>query len=168
MKLKEIDIKGTIDRIRKRSFKENFRRLLGINESPSNIALSFAIGILIGLIIPIGLQTIAVLLLSLFLRINIIIAVVCTLISNPLTIIPIYLSALKIGELATPYSLPWNKIEMFLKDPTFEMMVSLGGNGVILILVGSVIQGLIASALSYVFVYQIIVYYRRKHSINVK
>ena len=162
--MKKIDIREIANKIRKCSFKENIKWFLGMKGSSSKIALSVALGLFIGLTIPMGLQSIVIIPLSLILDCNIVLALLATLISNPVTIIPIYFIAIKIGELFTPLSIQWERISLVLSKPTFQSLFDLGKEGIILILLGTFIMGIVTSALSYIIILKAIIVYRKRNS----
>jgi uncharacterized protein (DUF2062 family) len=163
--IKSLDINGKVSRIKKRSIKENFGLLIGLNERTSKIALSISIGMFVGFTVPMGLETIVAVLLSLIFRCNPVFAVITTWVTNPLTILPIYYVGLKVGEFITNSYIPWEKIEFALKHPTLHNLLTLGKDGFILITIGNIVVGLVVAILTYLLVFNFISFYRKKYGI---
>ena len=162
----KINLGETLNRIRSRSLNENVKKLLGMKGNPSKIALSISLGLFIGLTVPMGLQTIITVPLAILLDCNIILAVLSTSITNPFTIVPIYIAAAKIGELITPFSISWGKTISVFSKPTFQGIASLGKESVILIFTGTLIIGIIASSAAYLIVLKAIISYRKRFPSN--
>jgi uncharacterized protein (DUF2062 family) len=83
-----------------------------------SVAGGVAVGLFCGLI-PGPLQMLGSALLSVILRVNLPVALVATLYTNPLTIVPLYFAAYKLGALVTGYSggsAPV-QLELTLSDP---------------------------------------------------
>jgi len=129
--------------------KQYVRKIIFSDLSTEKIALSSAIGVFIGTIIPLGLQTIVAVFLSLFVRINLVVTTAATLISNPITVLPIYISAIKIGEFVTGFSLTWAQFENVIDHPTIENIMTIGGDGIYLLITGLFIEGIVGSLLIY-------------------
>jgi uncharacterized protein len=164
--IKELDIPGTVKRIRRRSVRENLLRLLGMKESASKIALSIAIGMLVGIAVPMGLETIVAVSLSLLFRCNPLLATITTWITNPVTIIPLYYFAYRLAGFLLHQSIQWSNIEAVIANPTLGKIYQIGFNGFGLIFFGCLVLGIISSILSYITVYHLINYYRKKHGIQ--
>jgi hypothetical protein len=76
-----------------------YRKVLRINASPHKIARGFALGVVVGLVAPPGVQIVAGLPVALLLRGNVVSFAVGTLITNPVTYVPIYLFTCRVGQL---------------------------------------------------------------------
>lgn len=137
-------------------------KLITLNASPSKIAFSVAIGIFIGLLIPMGLQTIFVIPLAMATGSNVVIAYAATLISNPFTIIPIYYISIKIGVYFTKINFSWNEFNSVINNPTYSNIMKLGTDGVIVFFAGSFLQAIIFSALFYLITVKTIIYLRKR------
>jgi uncharacterized protein (DUF2062 family) len=70
--------------------KEKFRALLTIKDRPHHVALSFSIGVFIGISPLFGLHTVLGLLFSYIFRLNKFVTIMGVYITNPWTVIPIY------------------------------------------------------------------------------
>ncbi|WP_161788444.1 DUF2062 domain-containing protein [Desulfonatronum thiodismutans] len=85
-----------------RGLRHGYKRILRIKSSPEDIALGMGLGVFIGLLPIIPLQTVVVLALALLLRCSKLTALIGTLITNPLTIPFFYLVMLRIGRFFLP------------------------------------------------------------------
>ncbi len=136
-----------------------------LENDPGKITNSLVLGLSIGLIIPMGLQSIVAIPVSLLINGNIIIVITATLISNPLTVVPIYYSAFLIGESLTGLEVPWSIISENIETTSFENWFSLGGDVLIIMITGVLIQGIIISGLAYfIFSYLLDIYFKRKNT----
>lgn len=130
-------------RRRARYFYLRFVRLQG---DPQAIARGVAIGIFVGITPTIPFHTISVLLAAIILRGSKIAALLSSLlVSNPLTIVPQYYLAWKIGNLITPGDLSWSRIKgelsIIMSDASFsEILSSIGKLGMETI-IGMVLGG---------------------------
>lgn len=158
----KLNTKEIVDQIRQRSFRQNIMRFLSLKESSSKIALSIAIGMLVGIIVPMGAQTFVVVPLSLLFKCNPLLSIITTWITNPVTIVPLYFAAYKVGELFLNRSIPWNELELVLKNPTLDKIFSIGIGSIQQIFLGCLVIGIFAAILSYFGVYYIVNYYRKK------
>ena len=70
-------------------FKDKFKSILKVKESPHRIALAFALGVFVGISPFLGIHYIAALLLAWLFRLNKLVAVVGVSVNNPWTIVPI-------------------------------------------------------------------------------
>ena len=105
-------------------FKSRLKEIFNSNLSTKQIAINFTVGILIGLIIPMGLQTVAVIVLCALFQFNFVIVVFATLISNPITVIFIYYSAFKIGDIFINSGISWIYINKVLDKKKFKSLQS--------------------------------------------
>lgn len=85
-----------------RGLRHVYMKVLRIKLSPHDIALGMALGVFIGLLPIIPLQTVVVLALALALRCSKLTALIGTLVTNPLTIPFLYLTMLRIGRYFLP------------------------------------------------------------------
>ena len=74
----------------KLSFRQMYRKLLQLDDTPHSIALGAALGMFITFTPTVGIQVLIVLILSMVVRFNRFAAIVLIYLSNPVTIIPIY------------------------------------------------------------------------------
>jgi uncharacterized protein (DUF2062 family) len=157
----------TIKKFNKLSIKYYYEKLLNLKSTPAEIAFSIALGIFIGLLFPIGLQTIIAVPISIFLGSNVLLTVTATLISNPLTILPIYYAAINIGQFITHIEISWNSISEFLTSPSFSGILNLSQNGLIVLFTGTSILALFCSVTIYFVIYKLICAHRKKRNLQV-
>ncbi|OGU37131.1 MAG: hypothetical protein A2068_13640 [Ignavibacteria bacterium GWB2_35_6b] len=150
------------DIFKKDKLKYYLHKLVTLNAAPTKIGFSVAIGIFIGLLIPMGLQTIFVIPLAMATGSNVAIAYAATLISNPFTIIPIYYLAIKIGVYFTKINFTWNEFNVVINNPSYANIMKLGTDGLIVFFTGSFLQAIIFSALFYIISVKTIVYLRKR------
>lgn len=81
----------------KLSFRQMYRKLLQLDDTPHSIALGAALGMFITFPPTVGIQVLIVLILSMVVRFNRFAAIVLIYLSNPVTIIPIYYADYVIG-----------------------------------------------------------------------
>lgn len=149
-------------RIRKRTFKENLRRFLNLKGDPTQIAFSFAIGIFLGLIIPMGLQTVVAVPIAIALECNLVVAWTATLITNPLTIVPIYMFAIKIGSVFTSNAGGLDKISELIKNPSFASVSVISKFALTDLVIGIFILAVTTSLISFFIVRYSLIFYRNK------
>ncbi len=142
--------------------KESIRLLLFINESPHRIALTFSIGLFIGISPFIGMHTILALLVAFIFRLNKIIILLGTYVTNPWTIIPIYTFSTFIGTkiLGIKSVIPdidWTNI-------TFLKIMNGMKPLIIPFFLGTTFVGAISSIIIYFILYALIKKTRRLHS----
>lgn len=147
---------------KKDKLKEYLHKLINLQATPSKIAFSIALGVFIGLLIPMGLQTFFIIPLAMATGCNLIVAYAATLISNPVTIIPIYYLSVKIGIYFTKINFTWNEFNTVINNPTYNNIIKLGGNGMIVFFTGAFLQAIIFSALFYFISLKTIVYLRKR------
>ena len=116
---------------------------------PKTTALSIAVGIFIGIAVPMGFQVWAMVLLLLVIRYNLVIASIVSLISNPLTVLPIYYVVISFGEFVLGIDFPWELFYSFLDDPGLEKILEFGGKGIVVFFTGSLLIGTITSIPAY-------------------
>lgn len=154
-----------------RTSKYYFLKLLRLRGTPHSIALGAAIGVFIGLTPTIPLHTIIILALTLLFRCSFIAGLITSLlVCNPLTYVPQYYLALRIGNFFTRYHLSWERIqqvlEVVLSDASFEVriqsIVALGYEAAAVMLVGGTILALPFAVGSYYLLNFLIVSFRQK------
>ncbi len=149
------------------SLKYYFEKILHLNLTPSKIAFSIAIGIFIGLVLPMGLQTFIAIPIALMLGCNMLLTVTATLISNPITIVPIYYLAIKIGQFITHISISWQTIRQTIDNPSFDGILNLSKNGLIVLFTGTFVLALTASLIVYFITLKLIVTHRKRRNLPV-
>lgn len=155
-------IKNIKSSFSKEKIKHFLHKLVTLDASPSRIAISAAFGVFIGLLLPIGLQTIVILPLATLFGFNIVLALTASLISNPITMIPLYYTAVKIGEFITGISISWNRFEILFEDPSWSNLFSLGNDGLAVFFSGSFLMGLTAAILTYFLILFLVIELRNR------
>lgn len=126
----------------RRRWRYFYKRLLRLQGSPKAIARGFAVGTFAGLFPLFGLQTVIGVLLAAFLRGNKFAAAAGTLISNPLTYVPIYIFNFKVGQ----WLLGWETIPVNQVDwQSFSELMQFGSTFAWTLVVGCFVVGLTAA-----------------------
>jgi uncharacterized protein (DUF2062 family) len=159
--IRKIRIRDFFDREKLKKFLLYVIKMKG---NSFHLALSISIGIFIGLLVPMGLQTIVIIPIILLLRTNILLTYTATFISNPITIVPLYTLSFKIGEIVTDRNIQWEKIYEILENPTFSNMFDLGQESIIIFFYGAFIEAILGFTVSLVISYYIIKFFRLYHS----
>jgi len=133
--------------------KAQIRYLIHFPGGAGEMAWSSAIGAFIGVAVPEGLQTITSLGASYLFRMNFLVITFFTLITNPLTVIPIYLASFRIGEIITGMEITAGQIEQLFREPGITAALELGANGAIIFLSGSAVHGLFWGGVWYILMF---------------
>lgn len=147
---------------KKNKLRNNIQKLVTLQATTKEIAFSIALGIFIGLLIPMGLQTVFIIPLAAATGSNIALAYTATLISNPFTIIPIYYSALQIGSYLTKINFTWNDFNIVIINPTYGNIIKLGSEGLAVFFTGALLQAILFSAFFYIISFKSIEYLRKR------
>lgn len=131
-----------------------FKRLRG---DPRSLAMGTAIGVLIGTTPTMPLHTVTIVCLTLMFRASTIAALIAaTAISNPLTFVPQYYLAWKIGNALLPGRLTWERLQRVLQVVTdngfidgLKAISHLSGNALLVMLTGGVLLALPLAIASY-------------------
>lgn len=152
---------------KKETLVKYFKKFIGMKATPHKLAWSVAIGVFIGFIIPIGFQTFFIIPLAVAFEVNIVVAYLSTLVSNPVTAIPMYYVAVNVGEYITGIRVSWESIAMIIRQPSIDAILNLGTDSLIVFFAGSFLLGIFASVLLYFLTLKIVVYYRKLHKISI-
>jgi uncharacterized protein (DUF2062 family) len=137
--------------------------MISLGQEPDRIARSLAIGVAIGLVIPVGLQSVASVPIALFFRCNLILTLVGTLISNPVTLLPLYYIAYHIGTNLTGITISFSRIEEMVLDLNLDYFMQLGSDAIIVLITGTAVQALLYGGITYSVVHKLIsLYIKRK------
>lgn len=152
-----------------------FKRLRG---DPRSLALGTAIGVFIGISPTIPLHTVAIIGVTLLLRVSTIAALIsASVISNPLTMGPLYYLCWLAGDLVLPDRLTWDRILVVLEAlkhsgfmDSLRSVSQLGGDAILVMLAGGVVLGLPLAIASYFLSRRFFITVqhrrRRKHLLN--
>lgn len=152
--------------LKKKTIKHYFGKFLGLRATPHNLAWSVAIGVFIGFLIPIGFQTFFIIPLAAVLEVNLIVAYLSTLVSNPITAIPMYYVAVELGKSITGINVAWSNFEILFSAPSWDALMNLGSESIIVFFTGSFILGVIFAILLYFTTLKLVTYYRKIHNIQ--
>ena len=100
----------------RRTIRYYFIRLKRLRGTPYSLAMGAALGAAVAITPTLPLHTVMIICLTLLFRVNTIAGIIiATLISNPLTFIPQYWLAWRIGDWIFPGRLDWSRIQTFLE-----------------------------------------------------
>ena len=133
---------------------------------PHRTAFSMAIGMFIAIFIPMGLQVWSLAILLTFLRFNIAIATFTTLVSNPFTVLPLYYSAIKVGEVILGTEFSWEMFTRIIDDPSFDNLLDLGQENISVFMSGLILEAILAAILTYFISLKLVTYLRHKKKIG--
>lgn len=139
----------------KQKIRDLLNKIIKISNNPKHIAYSIAVGIFFGIMIPMGLQTLVVIPISIALRANVYLATASTLITNPITIIPIYYLTFQIGSFLTKYEIEMDELNRVIESPTYTNLSELSSNFLLTFLLGNFIFAAVTSLAAYFIVFQI-------------
>jgi uncharacterized protein (DUF2062 family) len=152
-----------------------FKRLQGSNRS---LAMGAAIGSAVGLTPTLPLHNIMILGLTLLFRVNPIAGIItANIVSNPLTFVPQYFLAWKIGDFFLPGRLTWEKIKSVLAliktegiMESLDTIRAMGFDAIAVMMVGGVALAIPAGIITYVMVFRFFTRLqekrRQKHLLN--
>lgn len=135
------------------------RSILMLEDTPRSIALGTTIGMFVGLTPTVGMQMVLVGIIAFltrpFLKFNRVAALLTVYISNPITMIPIYILDYKVGQLFLGGSADLNRLETILQYNSFgewwETVVSLFVEFGAPLVFGSLIVGIVGAVATYPF-----------------
>lgn len=134
--------------------------ITSLKGGPHYFARSVSIGFFIGITVPEGLQTLGSIPAALLFRANFIIIAVFTLVTNPLTLLPLYYISYKIGEYITGIRVDWRSITAIIENPSLDAISEQGYRFFIVFIPGSIIHAFIWGALFYYPAYFVYTLYR--------
>ncbi len=134
-----------------------------MDETPHELALGLAIGIFVGFLPCMGVQTWVALPLAFLLRANKPLAVAGVWISNPVTFIPFYFTCYRVGLwLYTPINpLDMAQFSALLEDASMSRMLEMGKALVVPLTLGSLFLGIPSGIITY---FALRLYLRRKQA----
>jgi uncharacterized protein len=144
------------------ALRDKLRQVVGVKDSPRKIALSFGIGVFVGMSPLLGLHTILGIVLAWVLRLNKFVTIVGVYVTNPWTIVPIYTLATWLGGrlLGMEHILPeidWHNIGIpeLIRDlePILPPFI-----------VGTIFLGLAGGVIGYVIIYYTVI--KHRNSVN--
>ncbi len=141
-------------------YRDKFRSIFHVKDTPHKIAVSFAIGIFWGLSPLLGLHTLGAFVTAWLFGLNRFITIFGAYITNPWTIVPIYTLSLWIGIKIVGMKgllpvIDWDKI-------TFTYFWSEIKGLLLPFIVGTLFVGIISAVISYIIVYQLVTKYHKR------
>jgi len=140
-----------------------YLKVLRLQGDPHSLALGVAIGLFVGITPTLPLHTILIVSLAGLLRGNILAGLLASLaISNPLTLLPQYYFAWRIGDLLLPGRLSWQRISDLLNRLTsganfmdcFSAACGLGLDAIAVMLLGGILMAIPLGAAGYFLSYR--------------
>jgi hypothetical protein len=141
------------------ALRDKLRQVIGVKDSPRKIALSFGIGIFLGMSPLLGLHTLLGILAAWVFRLNKFVTLVGVYVTNPWTIVPIFTFATWLGGrlLGLEHILPdINWRDMGISELMRDLEPILPP-----FIVGSVFLGLVCGVIGYALIYYAIVRQRK-------
>jgi hypothetical protein len=132
--------------------------------NPQTTAFSMSLGMFVGILVPIGFQSVAFIILFALVRYNFIIACAVSMITNPFTVIPLYFIAIKIGEFIINVNFPWKYFDDFMEDPLWEYLFQIGLEGSMILFAGLLLLTLIFTPLTYFLSFKVTSYLKLRKS----
>jgi hypothetical protein len=111
-----------------------------------------------------GTQSLVVVPIALYLRVNVYIAMSATLITNPLTVAPLYYVSILIGKYITSFNFNREEIQGIINSPNYENLLSLGREILISLVLGNLCIAILISITSYFLIPKILSKLKRKRS----
>lgn len=141
------------------SFRDKFRSIFQVNDTPHRIAIAFALGVFWGISPLVGLHTIGAFSFAWLFRLNRLVAVVGVYITNPWTVVPIYSFCLWVGIklVGMKQALP----EVDWKNLTFMYMIHTLTPLLWPFVVGTVVVATVSGIMSYFIIYNAALRYRK-------
>ncbi len=144
-----------------------FKRLQGSNRS---LALGAAIGSAVGVAPTVPLNNILTLGLTLLFRVNPIAGIISNnIVSNPLTVLPLYFLAWVIGDFFLPGRLTWGRLKSVLAIinsegtmASLETIRGLGIDTILVMMVGGLVIAIPAGIITYIIVFKSLSRFQKK------
>ncbi len=141
----------------KRTIRYYLLRFVRLRGSPYSLAMGTALGIFIGISPTIPLHTVAIIGITLALRVSTLAGLIAgTAVCNPLTLVPQYYLCWKVGDLSFPGRLSWERIREILtvlKESGFldslKSLSHLSTDAILVMLTGGVVIGLPLAVIGY-------------------
>lgn len=133
-------------------FRDKFRQILGLKESPHRIALAFSVGVFIGMSPLIGLHTVLGLLVAWLFKLNKLVSIAGVYVTNPWTIVPIYSFGIWLGAklLHIDHIIP----EIDWAYLSLERLLHALGPLLMPFLVGTTVLASVSALFSYLIIYR--------------
>lgn len=144
----------------KRAGKLFYYKVLRIQATPASIARGFAVGVFIGFLPLLPVQTICAVTLAFIVRGSKIAAALGTWVSNPINWVPLYLAFYHIGHALLPFDIP----RLNLKEIEFLDLLHRGPRLLIAMMLGGFVIALPSSIITYFISKRFITLYQKKRA----
>lgn len=128
--------------------KNLFHRIIHSDSSARDVADGLGIGMFITFLPIVGIQMYVAFFFTWLFRKNKLVAVLSVWITNPFTIVPIYLFNYKVGELLYHPNVNYSELVTALENWDFEALTSMSLDLLLVLWIGSAIVGLVAAIVS--------------------
>lgn len=159
--------KKYIDQISYRNARKQFVHMMRHPISPEKLSGAVALGLFVGMAIPIGMQVPVTLLLALIFRLPKTLSLLSTMITNPYTVPFIYPPLCLLGSKIIGYNLTFKEINVELmdviKDFTMPKFFELGWTLLYSLLVGGFVMGIIFAVIGFCATYGLIMILRKRY-----
>ncbi len=135
------------------AFRDKLKQIFYINDTPHRIALSFSIGIFMGISPFLGLHTVGAIFLAWVFRLNKLVAFIGVAVLNPWTLVPVYSLCLWVGAKLTGVKQIIPDIDW--ADLTILTFMEKLGYLVVPFIVGTLIIAVISAVISYFIIHKI-------------
>lgn len=146
----------------KRIVRFNYLRVLRLKTSAHSIALGCGIGLFVGFLPIIPVQTPVVLTLAFLARANKLAAFLFTFISNPLNMALFYLMLYKVGV----FLLPFEKVPFHIKGAKIMYLFETGWRLWTIMFCGGLVLGIPGGIITYFVMLRLILIYRKRRALR--
>ncbi len=142
------------------ALRDKLSAIFSVKDSPKKIAISFAVGIFIGMSPILGLHTVLGIAAAWMLRLNKFVTIVGVYITNPWTIVPIYTfatwsGAKLLGMKKIIPSIDWNNI-------SFNYLLNEMSHLLLPFVFGTTLLGLLSAVAGYIIIYRAVMRSRQE------
>ena len=144
----------------KRFYRYHFLRMVRQKGSAENLGFSVAVGVFVGFFVPVGGQIIIAFFLALIFKLNKLLALGGVWVTNPLTIVPLYILYFKLGSFITGVDV-LKYIRIFEKgNITWDLFLTFGREGLYVFFVGAFVIAVLGSIIMYFITFWVVTKYR--------
>ena len=136
------------------ALRDKIKLILSVKDTPHRISIAFAVGIFVGMSPLLGIHTLLGLALAYVFRLNKLVTIAGVYVTNPWTIIPIYTFSTWVGARCLGMTSIFPDIDW--RNITFGMVLKDLGPLLLPFVVGTVLIGVLSSAISYVLIYRLL------------
>ena len=136
------------------ALRDKIKLILSVKDTPHRISIAFAVGIFVGMSPLLGIHTLLGLAVAYVFRLNKLVTIAGVYVTNPWTIIPIYTFSTWVGARCLGMTSIFPDIDW--RNITFGMVLKDLGPLLLPFVVGTVLIGVLSSAISYVLIYRLL------------